>query len=646
MGVADGDYSYRRFVADLRLEERDSCWHLASVWLDTDAREGEREDKHVSKHPLRLRLGSGNEIWSLQRLDELRDRFLNRRTGVVGVEDEESETRTIGRELLDAALPAEGRDRWIAKFVEARRGGFGVRITLNLSEELEVLPWELLNVGSAPDLEAPNGFLALDPGFSIVRTGSEAEKRVPTGRDPLRILVVDAGGTTLVEGTRTYDRLPGHGGSVARMRLAPETCQRVLDGERVRYAPDVVGELRVGGPYNVFHFTGHGEQGGHVDCPRLLFPDDTAPPDDRRRVKARSVYPDLLGRDLSQAGVELAVIAACHAGTGGWWTGFGAKLLENGVPGVISMQALLEDRAGDIFCGALYECLRRGRSLDAAVAAARRRVYDEADFKDWWLPVVHARSEVRFAASILNEPGSAATVPSVLTSPMKYARQYFLEDGAGRAREWSLPGGGPSSDEVLSSDAAACARVDGNAVRVGLLDTRATVNTWWTPFDVPGLRAVVSLHAHPRHTELLVVADGVTRILVAYPDGYFAVRDEQQGVATAAGWVGDGFWWLDEHGCFRSDARSAPYQLPAKGLTGLDVALGREVWMVGVTTGDALVVERGSVDSRGSEVRARPVEEPPSRIAVVRSLAGEPESVVIALGERLQRWHWDDLTGP
>lgn len=578
---------------------------------------------------------------TLPELAELRER-------TAAADAEQRSAAALGRRLYGAIDP-DGH--LLRELSPALHGTGRVRIIFVLEDpHLELLPWELLNCsGVGPISDAPDGFLALHPRFSIVRTGKPGGRPAPTWVPvPPRVLYVNAGRTELVDEDgpvdedgrhRRYNKLSDR--KAEHCGLTSPMLVKELDGVRYR---EVRSALTNNEPANIFHFTGHGAGGDGESAPRLLFPSGKA--HDAACDRAESLTADQLGDDLFAYRIQLAVLAACSVGADRDWTGFGATLVQFGVRAVVSMQALLDDRAGDEFCKELYTQLRSGVGLDSAVAAARRHLHDE-EFRDWWLPLLHTsdiETELRFAPDAVGPRTSVASRPVVTTSGSPVPRQYFFRSGSGVRIPWVLDERG-SPAALLSSDAAACARVSGAQVHIGLVDRTGRVYTWWDPVGLEQLEEVLAVHAHARHVELLVVAAGALRTYVVYPDGHLAPREQHPGIGVAATWVGDGFWWIDERGNRGSDDRSASSRLPSRGLTSLDAAIGGRVQMVAVTTATELFVERGSGHDRDGALRSVALDSPPSWVSVVRSTSDAPDEVVVGFRDsRLESWRWRDLT--
>ncbi len=660
---------YRDFVVDARLAASGNAERVVTQWTEwTDSRT-ERTKEFQSQHPLRS-VVDGKKVWKfaedLERLtsrsvESGRDHKMCLETGSeVEVREpnrsaELQAAKSIGIALYRQILPDEGSHEWTDRFVEAREEGRGVRIRLNLTPDLELLPWELLNASHVERqdsktglVKSPDSFLALDTAYSIVRTGSAASKSDAVKPGRLKVLLVNAGRLPLQDGESPYAEVVPQGASMASdLGLPPDSCAEELDYEGVYYDPDVTDALRVEGRQNTFHLTGHGEQDSDGRLARLLFPQVGAENKDGR-VDSTSVYPGRLGDELEKSGIKLAVIEACHAGTGHAWTGFGSKLLEAGVPAVVSMQALLDHRGGDLFCGAMYRALRQGVSLDRAVALARLSTSEDANLRDWWLPVLHTRSQIQFEASESNtESPRGAAVLTAGQAP-DTAGDYWIGDSPHKARQWVGP---QTSDRdrdrdriALSSDAAVCARREGGAIEVGLLDGQGEPTTWWNPIPIPRLESVVAVHAQRNHVELLVASDASTTTFGAYDNGDRFSHKRHHGRAVAGGWTGDGFAWIDNAGTLRSDSPTS-LGLTRTGLTGLDVGIGDGVRMVATTTGAALEIERGPIGGQG-ETRRLQLDRHASAVSVVRPMGEAPSMVIVDFGDDQERLTWDDLPHP
>jgi hypothetical protein len=139
--------------------------------------------------------------------------------------------------------------------------------------------------------------------------------------------------------------------------------------------------------FHVLHYMGHGgftaEHGGV-----LLFTDQAG-----RGAPVTGEHLSVMLRDHTS--LRLAVLNACEAGRTDAADPFGGiadTLVRRGIPAVIAMQFEISDTAAIEFAPALYGALAAGRSVDAAVAEARKAIYAVSPL-EWATPVLHLRAD-------------------------------------------------------------------------------------------------------------------------------------------------------------------------------------------------------------------------------------------------------------
>jgi hypothetical protein len=139
--------------------------------------------------------------------------------------------------------------------------------------------------------------------------------------------------------------------------------------------------------YHVLHYMGHGgfdqQRGGF-----LMFTDDTG-----RAVQVTAADLGVILRDHSS--MRLAVLNACQAGRTDPhdpFAGVAETLLRRGIPAAIAMQFEITDIAAVEFAPALYGALATGRSIDVALAEARKAMYTVSPL-EWATPVLYLRAD-------------------------------------------------------------------------------------------------------------------------------------------------------------------------------------------------------------------------------------------------------------
>ncbi|NTU80758.1 MAG: CHAT domain-containing protein [Chloroflexales bacterium] len=258
---------------------------------------------------------------------------------------------------------------------------------------LAALPWELLWAAGEP---AP---LLLSRGLAGSLTRQlDLSQAVPPPRPggrPLRVraIVPHAG---LEESQRAEERASREaawarlvaGGAVALLPdISPATRETIADA------------LRHDGPPDILHFIGHGRFSGgegHLVLDRAGGGWDPTPISQ-------------LGPALSR--VRLAVIAACQGAmvgtaetSAGVLGGVAPALIAQGVPLVVAMQLTVRQSAANRATGVIYEDLAAGRSLQAAVAAARLALYTGEDSgASWYVPTLYMRARGEGPAQLIEQ---------------------------------------------------------------------------------------------------------------------------------------------------------------------------------------------------------------------------------------------------
>ena len=146
--------------------------------------------------------------------------------------------------------------------------------------------------------------------------------------------------------------------------------------------------LRTGGPLDVLHFVGKGyvkDGEGHLVLDRE--DGNWAPTEASRLAPA-----------IANTGVGLVVLASCQSasldGVGEGLLGSVAPaLISHGVPVVVAMQFTMREPAVYTATRVIYEELAAGKSVQAAVAAARLHLWTtEPERSSWYVPTVYTRS--------------------------------------------------------------------------------------------------------------------------------------------------------------------------------------------------------------------------------------------------------------
>ncbi len=301
--------------------------------------------------------------------------------------------------LIESRLADWGRAVFRALF-----GSQEVRSDVHLvlrsaSAALLALPWELMMV---PGHARP---LALEmAGISRSLPVAVEGETVPMPGGRLRVLMVisrpegagDVGYRMIAR--PLLERLETVRGSVDLVVLRPPTLEALR--------AELAAAEAAGRPYQIVHFDGHGSV---LDGQGLLVfqrPDGSGD-----FVPARTV-----ARVLGEANVPVAVLNACQSGAVGkeLEAAVATTLLSAGVASVVAMAYTVYATAAAEFMTAFYNALFTGGTVSSAVAAGRRRMFDNPGrpspkgrlpLQDWLVPVHYRRREVSFPPAPAAPPG-------------------------------------------------------------------------------------------------------------------------------------------------------------------------------------------------------------------------------------------------
>ena len=315
-------------------------------------------------------------------------------------------TRDLGRGLFEALLPPEVATCYRSSLGTARAGGKGLRIRLRLdAPELALLPWEFLYD------EAEREHTCLDRGTPIVRHMEMARASHPlTIRPPLRILGMIASPVDLPD--LDVGREKRHMEEAIRhLRDEGRVSVQWLAGQTARDLQKAM----IGGPWNVFHFIGHGNFDGAEG--QVALADEQG----RSRLLSATQLGQLLAGHDSLRLVVLNSCEGARASATDLFSSTGAVLTRRGIPAVVSMQDAITDRAALEFSRMFYDAIAGGLPVDAALTEARIAISTTmGDTFEWGTPVLYMRSsdgrlfDIDAAAAVFlgsSEPPPAAPQP-------------------------------------------------------------------------------------------------------------------------------------------------------------------------------------------------------------------------------------------
>lgn len=305
----------------------------------------------------------------------------------------------VGNRLFETIFNDDMQARWEAAEDQARLGGKGLRLRLDLSDayDLVTLPWEYLYEAQT------DSFVALSNWTPVVRHLDVHEPREPLPIDgPLQILVmisdpIERRGTLDVE--REWQQ------------LNEALAEALADGEieLTRLADGQLQTLQfelLENEYHVFHFIGHGEFDEVEDDGVLVLEDARGR---EVHVSGRSI-----GNHLRDAHtLRLVVLNNCEGAATSEsdpFAGSAQSLLRKGIPAIVAMQFEITDRAAIDFARGFYRSLSTGLPVDAALAEARKTLSDGAATRvEFGAPVLYMASHDgnlfdRTEAALVAEP--------------------------------------------------------------------------------------------------------------------------------------------------------------------------------------------------------------------------------------------------
>ena len=250
------------------------------------------------------------------------------------------------------------------------------------SPALLAIPWEYLYD------EGNQRWLALQPDLSLVR-GLPLQQRPPqpvTGR--LRVLVMIASPSDLPQLDSAQE--------LANLTLATTTAAVELIVVEPTY--DALQEALRQQPH-VFHFVGHGcfeADAGAAAQGSLLFCDAEG--------KAEPIDGDRLAPLLASCtSLGLVVLNACEGAVSGAYSpfaGLAQRLLQQGLPAVIAMQAPILDTDALRFSREFYAALADGYGIEQAVSEGRKAIHGAA--YTWGIPAFYLQGAEALAVPQLS----------------------------------------------------------------------------------------------------------------------------------------------------------------------------------------------------------------------------------------------------
>ena len=298
----------------------------------------------------------------------------------IALSEEEKTVQDFGKDMWNALLTGEVRNRYDVSLERANREGKGVRLKLRIQEpRLASLPWEFMYE------PRQNEYMCLSRSTSVVRYLELTQSIQPlTVEPPLRILGMAAS---------PIDLYP--------LDLAREK-QRVEEAIKSLQEDDLVEliwlqgqtwrdlqEAMQTGVWHIFYFIGHGGFDSNTDEGIIALADEEG--------KMQRFRATLLGRLLADhRSLRLVILNSCEGAKGSEHDIFSSTasiLVRRGIPAVLAMQYEITDRAAIEFARAFYRALANGLPVDAAVTEGRKAIsFAIENTVEWGTPVLYMRS--------------------------------------------------------------------------------------------------------------------------------------------------------------------------------------------------------------------------------------------------------------
>ncbi len=196
--------------------------------------------------------------------------------------------------------------------------------------------------------------------------------------------------------TRAWKELIDQGLVVMLKEVSPATPRAIVDAFQSGPVPDIV------------HYAGHGAYRDGIG--QLILDRDDG-----------GWNPTPVSRLLPLfGGVRMVVLTACQGAMAGsfetssqMFTGVAPALSAAGVPIVVGMQLTVRAAAANRATSVIYRQLAQGKSVQAAVGAARQALFVEEDNgTSWYVPTLYIRSRDIGPAYLIEGTATAVAVPA------------------------------------------------------------------------------------------------------------------------------------------------------------------------------------------------------------------------------------------
>jgi hypothetical protein len=291
------------------------------------------------------------------------------------------QTEEVGERLFHTVFPGDIRRCFEDAYRLARKSTGHLRLRLQLTPELENLPFELLHDPSR------NLSLGANLFVSLVRGTAGKEFPLVPVQLPLRLLVVvsQPEGVTQLNTQRELQVLNRSLKDLQELRMWEVV---------VVHGPDTLSQLRHrrdAADFHVLHFIGHGAVNPTLGKSNLVFEDLNSRP---KLVDSITLSAVLAGYTR----LSLIVLNSCFGGhvfDDRPYASIAHELLKLELAAVVAMQREVADESAILFCHELYRGIGNWLPIDRAVNSARLALKDsdgqQAVF-DWFNPQVYLRA--------------------------------------------------------------------------------------------------------------------------------------------------------------------------------------------------------------------------------------------------------------
>ena len=329
--------------------------------------------------------------------------------------------RNAGAEMFGALFSGPLFRTYTKASALAKARGHTLRLQINTQiPALVAVAWEYLY---DRDLER---WLALDGQLSLVRSLPVAGSDPLPVQGNLRVLVMIAAPSDLpaLDSEHEWRNLQTVAASAAIELIRIDPTYAALQAA-LRQAP------------HVFHFIGHGalpsaNEAGRPATPQRHFSTVPNPVRDAAQQEGRLALCDQHGQSVAMPAsslatllgncqsLRLALLNTCQGATPGAasaFAGVAQKLIQQGTPAVIAMQAPIGDDHAIRFSQEFYRALADGYGVEAAVGEGRKRINEVA--ATWGIPTLYFQGSEPFAINDRRgaSPTTSAALPSTPAQP-------------------------------------------------------------------------------------------------------------------------------------------------------------------------------------------------------------------------------------